>query len=130
HVTVRVDLATPVLRAYGQRRVIRQHRADAGDDGARLRTQTLHILTSITAGNPFRFTTGHGGATIEAHRQLDAHKRATAFHALDKTGIERTRLVFQQAGLHGDAGRTELVKTFTGNAVMRILHRRNDSHYA
>ena len=41
------------------------------------------LISEASAAETFEVS--HGGATVEAHRQLDPHERQAVFHALEKT---------------------------------------------
>ena len=69
HNTQRTPAAQLELRiAHGEPRIVRQRRADAGDDGRRARTQSLHVRPRLLAGHPLTRAIGERGATIERSR--------------------------------------------------------------
>ena len=105
--------------------VIGQQGSNAGQDRRSARPQSLHILTRGLAGQPSTFAGGQRGAPVQAHRQLGADKGATLRHALNKTGVQRPRLGFQQPAIHDHAGIPQLLQTLAGHLRVRIGHRRH-----
>ena len=88
----KLGVQAQLVGAYVEPRIVRQQRIGAGQHHAGASAQALHRRTRGGAGDPLAFPAGHGGAPVQAHRQLDPDERQAMFHALDETDVEFPRL--------------------------------------
>ncbi len=68
------------------------------------------------------FATGHRGAAVQTHRQLDPHERQAVFHALEEARVERARFTFQHAAVGFDTGLGQTLQATPGHFRVGVLH--------
>jgi hypothetical protein len=90
-------LAADVEVAHVHARIVGEHGAAAGEDGAGARAQLLHVGARGLAGDPLRGAVGERGLAVQRRRGLQPHPRALPRHARDEAGVERARLGLHQA---------------------------------
>jgi len=111
--------------ANGERRIVGQQRAAAGDDGGTPGPQALDVTAGRGAGDPLALAAGHGGTTVKTRRHLDAHIGPAAGMAADESNVQRPGLILEKAAVHGHSRCPQGVEPLAGGARIRIRHGRH-----
>ena len=114
--------------AHVELRVIRQQRANAGQNRAATRAQAVHILPRRVAGNPLAVTRRQRRFAVQRTRGFDTQPRMPHHHAFDETDIKHARRVFQQATCGADARFFQQRQAVARHLRIGILHRRHHPH--
>ncbi len=113
--------------------IVRQHRADAGENRVRVMPQGLHVGTRLFAGDPSlnvarRLPRGiilrRGDFSVKSQRGLQRHQRAAGPHEMDEGFVQRpgARRISRRH-LDLDTLGAELVETAAAHLRIRILRR-------
>ena len=101
--------------------IVRLHGGGAHQHRARLGAQTVHVGACRLATDPLGFAAGHGGAAVEAGRELEREPRPAAAHALEKTPIERLGLIGVQPPFHRNPGGAQACRALPGHERIRVF---------
>ena len=75
-------------RTQGEAGVVGKHRADAGQEGARLRPPSLDVAAGRLSGNPSARPVREGGAGVEARGELQPYEGPAGPGAHEESGVE------------------------------------------
>ncbi|MDB5574471.1 MAG: hypothetical protein JWR79_1628 [Tardiphaga sp.] len=109
----------------GQIRIVRDHRADADENGIALRAQQMHARACFFAGDRHRLA-GETDLVVARHRQFQDHMRSLVDDAADVAGMIAGGLVAEQPDIDDDAGRAQSRMALPRDIRIGIWHRRHD----
>ena len=117
--------------AVGQQAIVRQHGADAGEDGVGIVPQFLHVGAGALAGDPAAVVVRRGDLAVQRDGGLERHQRPAGAHEMQERLVELLRLGGELGGdRHFDPGLAQLAETLARNQRVGILHGRHHARHA
>ena len=113
-----------------KQRIIRQHRADADQDGVALRAQHMHPRPRRLARDRDRLAAGGADHVVGGHRELEQHLRAVIPDAAEMAGMVARRFLGAEPDVDSDTRRAQLCMALPGNFRIRVLDRRHHARNA
>ena len=114
-------LAITGQQAHIELRIVFEHRADAGQQGAGTGPPGMTVGAGSLTGNPLALAILQSGAAVQRGSDFQAHPRTLAQHAAEKPEVELARGCRPGTYHHLDAGRAKVGKAAAGHARVRIL---------
>ena len=104
-------------------RIVVEHRADAGEQGAGALAPGVAVGARRVAGDPLADAVVERAAAVERDRGLEPQPGPTALHARDEADVELAGFLFARTDDDLDAGGGETRGTLAGDQRIRIAHR-------
>jgi hypothetical protein len=104
-------------------RIVVEHRADAGEQGAGALAPGVAVGARRLAGDPLADAVVEGAAAVERDRGLEPQPGPTALHARDEADVELAGFLFARTDDDLDAGGGQTRGTLAGDQRIRIAHR-------
>ena len=117
--------------AVGQQAIVRQHGADAGQNGVVIVAQFLHVGARALAGDPAAIIVRRGDLAIQRDGRLQRHQRPAGTHEVHEWLVELRSLGGElRHHRHFHPGVPQFAETFAGHQRIGILHRRHHARHA
>ena len=117
-------------QATGEQRIIREHRADAGEHGVVHRPHEMHVCGGSFAGYPCGLASRQRDLSIRRDRKLERDVGAAILNAPDVTGMRPPRLLRADADFDHDAGFRHAPMAGTRDLGIGVDQRRNHARDA
>ncbi len=117
-------------QAAGQHRIIRQHGADADQDGVALRAQQMHARLRRLARDRDRLVAGGADLVVGGDGEFQDHMRALVADAAEMPGVIARGFRGTQADIDRDPGRAEFGMPLPGHFRIGVFDRRHHARNA
>ncbi len=117
-------------QAAGQNRIIRQHGADADQDGVALRAQQMHARLRRLARDRDRLVAGGADLVVGGDGELQDHMGALVADAAEMPGVIVGGFRGAQANIDRDPGRAKFGMPLPGHFRIGVFDRRHHARNA
>ena len=117
-------------QAAGQKRIIRQHGADADQDGVALRAQQMHARLRRLARDRDRLVAGGADLVVGGDRELQDHMGALVADAAEMPGVIVGGFRGAEADIDRDPGGAKFGVALPGHFRIGVLDRRHHARNA
>jgi hypothetical protein len=87
----------------------------------------LHIIAGMLTRDPLTRPVRQRSATVQTHREFDAHPGQTVLHPLHETDVELSGLRLHEARFDSDPGAQQCVGTLATHARVGILYSKDNA---